>query len=188
MKKISIFAILFATFFMISCGGGESLNKEDAGVVYTSVTGAIAEAQTEVMSQLAMKAKLNGKIDNFNIDENGNFTGKLEDANGGRATIMGKGTYVDSLYTINFAINFVTYVVQLQPGDDPENSITLYGIIEFSYKGNPTTNEIGYSGDVRVLGAINGDAEFDLTINTSPGKVEVAGTVAGQNIGNSTSY
>ncbi|MBM4352519.1 MAG: hypothetical protein FJ109_01775 [Deltaproteobacteria bacterium] len=171
--------------FAQACGSDESLTKEEAGQVFGAASGAAGQVQGQVFSGMAQAPAADEiTVGNFTYswtDTSFTFTGTVESAEGGSATVEGSGTWdaAGQSASFEFSMTFNAYASQ---------GIVLDGVLEMSFAGSQQNYEMTYSGDIQSSGKVVGSVTFDLTIKMSPGKIEYAGTVGGQKVGASATY
>ncbi len=171
--------------FAQACGGDDGLTKEEAGQVFTAAAQAAGQVQGEVFSGMAQAPAADsvtvGKFTYEWTDNTYTFSGTLDSAEGGSATVEGSGTWDSAAQSASFefSVTFNGYTSQ---------GIILDGVLEMSFAGSQQVYELSYSGDITASGKVSGNATFDLTVKMGNGSIEYSGTVGGQKIGGSANY
>lgn len=187
MRRVLSGLLVAAVFmFVQACGSGEEkLTQEEASQVFGAASAAAVQVQGEVFAGMAQAPAADsitvGKFTYDWTDDSYTFSGTLDSAEGGSATVEGSGTWDAAAQSssFDFSITFNGYTAQ---------GIILDGVLEMSFAGSNQTYEMSYSGDIQSSGKVVGSVAFDLTIKIGNGKIEYAGTVGGQKVGASANY
>lgn len=179
----TVSGLLLGAFALLmgACGGGTTLDKEEATGVMQAALTASQSASTKVESGLsgagAAEVSIELTEDHFKAE------GKVTSPDGGTAAVSGEGTKTSDGYEADLSITFDNWKVK-------EKNLVLTGELEMSAStvtdGTTTTVEAKYSGELEVSGSTNGTVVFDFTVQSkvSPTGVCVksVGEVGGSSI------
>jgi len=186
MRKV-LSAVLLAGVLVLSqaCGGDSGVTKEEAGQVFSAAAGAAGQVQGQVFSGMAQAPAADQvTVGDYTYEWTDNsfaFTGTVNSAEGGSASVEGAGTWdkATQAASFDFSLSFNAFAAQ---------GILLDGVLEMSFSGSQQVYELSYSGDIEASGKVVGSITFDLTVKMGNGSIEYSGTVGGQKIGGSANY
>jgi hypothetical protein len=189
MKKIALLVLVgLAMGFGLGCGGGsEDLTKSEANkvqqAIYSSALTFSADAQTVLAQAEAGKAdsiSVGGKDYTYEITTDGiSFEFSATSAEGGSATVTGKGSFAGGSYSYELDVVYSAFTV---------NGIELDGSLSLSFSGSGSEYSFSMSGTVVTSGSVIGTADFDLTVTTSTDSATVKGSVGGHSIDATVNY